>query len=162
MGLQWRPGKRRSATLTGLAAILLALTLLGSCSPRSEDFAVGWRVDGKSLPDPAEISVAPSLDSASVTVRLPPGFTAADGFRQVVTISDGFVTTEIELPELGRPVHVPLVTSDSVFLTISIGFCTLRRKDVCYVDRGHLVITREGSLDHVTEMTIEYSPEDPT
>ena len=76
-------------------------------------------------------------------MELPAGYEAADGFRQLLTLitPDGQPIVS-GLGDLRTAVTLQLPEATEVTLSLTIGYCASRAKDVCYVDRAELTFAR--------------------
>ncbi len=47
-------------------------------------------------------------------------------------------------------------------LTLSIGFCSIDTKDICYVDRAEIAGARDHSVDQTRDVELRCVPEGPS
>ncbi len=160
MGDKRRGPQRRSAAI---AALLLTTALVfTACTRNGNPRAAGWSIDNRPVRADTSVSIPGTAERLELSVVLPEGFQAADGFRQTATVSGADFRSEVVLSVLSDTVEIPVPNVEQVILTLSIGFCRIREKDVCYVDRAELVISRTLAAGMGKYTAVQYSPEDPT
>ena len=109
------------------------------------------------------VFVTEALESANLTVTFPRGYIAADGFVQRITVSAS--SNEVEYPlEAGYaldavPARIALPPDPQIMLTLTIGFCSIDEKDVCYIDRPEITIIRRQTASDAGGLELSFVPE---
>lgn len=93
---------------------------------------------------------------------LPAGFAASDGFIQRATVSAPDYFREYELPTLDGSTRIAVPPVLELVLTLSLGFCRIDTKDICYLDWTELSVSRDPALDRTRNVELRYLPEDPS
>jgi hypothetical protein len=119
-------------------------------------------VNGKRVQTSQAIAVSDAVETIELIVRLPEGFETADGFTQSVTVSSAGHIQSYELPATGTSTLVPVPDAQEIDLTLSIAFCSIEAKEICYVDQTELTFTRSHAQSQQARMNIEYVPEEPS
>lgn len=159
--------RQRRAVAVVRSTVLVSLSILGlligGCTrPRQESARTGWAQNGVALPSDSPITISPAADGLQLEVVFPDGFGPAEGFRQTatVTVPGEEAGQAIELaPEGGTPVPIPHVLQST--LTLSLGFCGVRDKETCYIDRPTVRITRDPEAGAARNLIVHYAPETP-
>jgi len=107
------------------------------------------------------VAIGESIELVELDVVLPVGFAASDGFIQRITLSAPGYVSELELLTLRGPTRIAVPPEKEFTFSLSIGFCSTEAKDVCYVDRAELILTRNTSLEPTGNVALRYVPEDP-
>jgi hypothetical protein len=156
-----------------LSITLLVLTTLVGCSekPAGNEAVQGVTADGEGAwqtgfevrgvlqPSGASLTIDEAVTAVKLEIRLPAGYIAADGFQQQIAVAtatgDGTTyTTDV----LGDPLVIPLPADRELSLSLTLGYCAEKTKDICYVDRAVLAIVRSAGSSLEDPGTLIYRP----
>jgi hypothetical protein len=128
----------------------------------AETGAAGWSLNGQMLGPDQLVNIPEAIETIALVVRLPEGFENADGFDQRVTVSTANHAEEYELAPAGAVTLIAVPLAAEINLTLSIGFCSIKAKETCYIDRAELTFTRIKAQSQEARIELTYVPEEPS
>jgi hypothetical protein len=130
---------------------------LVSCSPAR----YGYQAEASD----GRVDVATTSQTLAVEVLLDEGYEAASDFTQRATLTSAGDTVTVTRSDFSEPFDIALPPGPfDGEVELLVGFCNVKRKDVCFVDRSTLIVSRLPDRrpdDESTIVQVQYRPEPP-